>query len=75
MLLGNPLVIQRRRNGLLDIDDIVVTDAVELAGSDAGLDVRADHHQHVRRQAAGNAHFLDFISGFQGYGHKTLRHD
>lgn len=44
-------------NGLLLVNDIVVTDAVQFAGADARFDVGFDHFQHFGGQAAGNAHF------------------
>ena len=46
-------------NGLLLVNDIVVTDAVQFAGADARFDVGFDHFQHFGGQAAGNAHFFD----------------
>ncbi|MCY1549930.1 hypothetical protein D9M68_861360 [compost metagenome] len=67
--LGEALVVERRGNRLLHIDDVVMADAIELFSGDAGLDVFADHFQHVGGQAAGNAHFLDFCGGFDGDGH------
>ena len=58
--LRETLVIQGCRDCLLGLHDEIVADPVELAGGDAGLDRRADHVQHVRRQPSGNAHRLLF---------------
>jgi hypothetical protein len=66
------LVVERRRDGLLLVDDIIVAQLVELAGGDPGLDVRPYHAQHLGGEPAGDAHFLDFRGGFDGDGHKCL---
>ncbi|MNN46538.1 hypothetical protein D3C81_1609220 [compost metagenome] len=71
--LGEALVVQRRGNGLLHVDDVVVADAVQFVGSDAGLDVFADHFQHFGGQAAGDAHFLDIFRRLDGDGHGSSR--
>ena len=52
---------------MLHIDDVVVADAVELVGADAGRHVLADHVEHVGRQRAGEAQLLLLLGGFQGY--------
>ncbi len=66
---GEALVVERCRNGLLHVDDVVVADPVEFAGGDARLDVRPDHAQHLGGQPAGDTHFFDFLGGFDGDGH------
>ena len=43
----------------LFINNVVVADAIQLAGADARFDVGFDHFQHFGGQAAGNAHFFD----------------
>src|SRR5450830_41005 len=67
--LGEALVVQRGRDSLLHVDYIVVADAVQCFGGDAGLDVFGNHFQHVGRQFAGNAHASDVFGGFQGNSH------
>src|SRR5690606_16385278 len=62
-------VVEWSRNGLLHVDDVVVADAVEFLGGDAGPDVLADHLQHFGGQAAGYAHLFDFIGSLDGDGH------
>ena len=61
------------RDRLLHVDDVVVADAVELVGGDAGLHVRRDHVQHLGGQAAGHAHLLDLFGGFDGDGFMGTR--
>ncbi len=56
--LREAAVIQGGRNGLLHVHDELVAAGIELVGGDAGYDVRADHVQHVRGQAAGDAHLF-----------------
>ncbi|MNY56423.1 hypothetical protein D3C86_1925040 [compost metagenome] len=67
--LGKALVVQGGRDGLLLVDDVVVADAVQFFGRDAGLDVCTDHFQHLGSQTAGDAHLLDVFRGFDGDGH------
>ncbi|MNJ72496.1 hypothetical protein D3C77_691530 [compost metagenome] len=63
------MVVERGGDGLLNVDDIVVADAIQLLGGDPGLDVGLDHFQHLGGQAAGDAHLLDFFRGLDGHGH------
>ncbi len=67
--LGEALVVERRGDGLLHVDDIVMADAVQLFGGDAGLDVFGNHFQDFGGQFAGDAHFCDVFGGFEGDGH------
>ncbi|MNG01284.1 hypothetical protein D3C84_842560 [compost metagenome] len=67
--LGEALVVERRGNGLLHVDDVVVADTVQFLGGHAGFDMLADHLQHFGGQAAGNAHLLDFGGRLDGDGH------
>ena len=69
---GKAMIVQWCRNGLLLIHNIIVTDLIEFVGGDAGLDVRLDHFQHFRGQAAGHAHFFYFFRGFYDYAHIRL---
>jgi hypothetical protein len=71
--LGKTLVIERRRGRLLHVDDVIVADTVEFCGGDARLHMRADHVQHVGRQATGDAHLLDFLGCLDGDGHVIRR--
>jgi hypothetical protein len=66
---GEALVVQRRRDGLLLVDDVVVAEAVQFLGGDARLHVGGDHFQDLGRQAPGHAHFLDLFCGLDGHGH------
>ncbi|MNZ58540.1 hypothetical protein D3C78_765520 [compost metagenome] len=70
--LGEALVVERRRDRLLLVDDVVVAQAVELFGGDTGLDVLFDHLQDFGGQAAGDAHLFDVFGGFDGDGHCRL---
>lgn len=69
--LGEAVVIQRGRNRFLLVDDVVVADAVELFGGDARDDMRLDHLENFGSQTAGDAHFFDFIRGFDNDAHKA----
>ena len=43
-----------------------IAEPVQLFGGDAGLDVLADHVEHVGRQASGDAHFFLLGRGLNG---------
>ncbi len=59
------VVAEAGGNGVLLVDDVIITDAVELARADARLDVRLDHFQHFCGQFARNAHFFNFFRSLQ----------
>ena len=61
--LRKTLVIQGRRDRLLDIHDEVVADPVDFPGGHAGPDPRPDHVQDVGREASGDAHGLPVRQG------------
>ena len=54
IVFGKAAVIEVRRDRVLHVDDVVVADAVELLGRDAGHHVLADHVEHLGGQAAGD---------------------
>src|SRR5690606_13160854 len=62
-------VVERRRDGLLVVDDIVVAQRIERFGRDAGLDVRRDEIEHVAGEPAGDPHLLDFLGGLGDGAH------
>ena len=66
---GKAFIVEWGRDGLLLVYDVIVANAVEFAGTDTGLHMRRDHLEHLGRQTAGGAHFLDFFRGFDGDGH------
>ena len=61
-------VVQRRRDGLLYVHHVVVTELVELGGADARPDMRRDEVENLSCQPASDAHALDVFGGFDGYG-------
>src|SRR3989344_596679 len=63
------LVVERRRNRLLHVDDIIMATPVERIGGHARLHVWRDHFQHLGREPARDADFLEFFRAFQGDGH------
>jgi hypothetical protein len=50
-----------------------MTEAVQLAGSDAGLYERSDVVQYFGGQPAGHAHALDIVGGLDDNRHGTIR--
>ena len=58
------IVIQWCWNGLLHIDDVVVTDLIQLAGANSRLNVWAYHFQDLGGQLAGYPHFHNVVSCF-----------
>ena len=51
-------VAERRGDGVLHIDDVVVADPVQLLGRHPGDDVRTDHVERFGREPAGDPHRL-----------------
>jgi len=49
---------------MLHIDDQVVAQLVQLIGGNTGFDERADVIEYFTGQTTGDAHFLDFLRGF-----------
>ncbi len=64
--LREALVAHVGRDRALHVDDVVVAEAVELLGGDAGLHVRADHLQHLGREVPGLARQRDLLGRLQG---------
>ncbi|MNP18671.1 hypothetical protein D3C76_1111620 [compost metagenome] len=67
--LREAFVVERGRDGLLLVDDVVVADLVQLIGGNARFDMFSNHFQHIGGQFAGDAHFCDVLGGFEGDGH------
>src|SRR4029077_12824481 len=53
--------IAERRGNRLVIEDVVVTELVELGGADAGLDMGRDEVERLGRQPTGTAHALETL--------------
>jgi len=62
-------VIQGGGDAALYIHHEFVAEPVDFPGGDPGLDIGIDVIQHIRRQTAGDAHFLDFFGSFYADGH------
>src|SRR5439155_19496823 len=60
-------VVECRRHDMLHVDLVVVGDAVELAGGNAGFDVRREVIEQLRCQASGHAHLGDFVGALDRY--------
>ena len=56
-----PVVAEAGGDCFLFVDNIVVANAIQLAGGHARLDVRGDHFQHFSGQTASNAHFFNIF--------------
>ena len=65
------MVIERRRYGFLVVDDMAVTDVIQLAGGNAGLDVGRDHLQDLGGEATGHSHLCYFVGCLDGNGHAS----
>jgi hypothetical protein len=67
-------VVERRGHDVLDVDLVVVGDAIEIAGRDTGLDVRREEIEELGRKAARDSHSLDLFRRFQMNGHGRRTH-
>lgn len=54
---------------VLLVDDVVVTDAIQLAGADARLHERLDHFKHFSGQTTGDAHLFNFFRSLNRDSH------
>ena len=64
-----PLVVERRWNGCLFVDCVIMTDTIEFAGADPRSDVFAHHFQLRSREGTDSAHFVDCFTVFYFNGH------
>jgi hypothetical protein len=62
-------IVQRRRNAALHLDHVVVAEAVEFIGGDAGLHKGLDVVEHFGGESSGEAHAVDFGGGFYRDAH------
>ncbi|MOA37249.1 hypothetical protein D3C78_1588260 [compost metagenome] len=65
-------VVQRRRDGALHIDHVVVAELVQFVGGDAGFDEGRNVVEHFRSEPSGNAHFFDILLAFDQCGHAFI---
>ena len=63
-------VVERRGNDVLDVDLMVVRDAVELAGGDARLHVRLEEIEELGREPTRHAHPGDVFRRFERNRHE-----
>ena len=64
-------VVKGGGNRMLDIDHVIVTQAIQFPSGDTNPDVRFDEIQNFGGQVAGGAHALDFFGRFDGSGHES----
>jgi hypothetical protein len=63
-------VVERGGNRVLHVDHVVVGEVVDGLRRDIGFNVRRQVVQQFRREAAGNAHALDFFRRLEMNGHR-----
>ena len=63
------LVVEGCRDRPLYVDHVVVTEAVELTGRDAGFDERRNVINDFGCQSASDTHFLDLVGVFKSDAH------
>ena len=67
--VGRVTVVQRRGITALYIDVVIVYQAVDFVGGDAGFDELCNVVQRFGGQTAELAHFFDFFGCFNDNGH------
>ncbi len=67
---GEAVVVERSRDSLLHINDVVVAKGVQFVSGDACFDMGRNHDQHIGGQLAGNAHLFNLFRclDFNGHG-------
>ena len=68
-VVARRVVVQRRRNGLLNLRDVVVAQLVELVGRHARHHVRGEEIENFGGQFARDTHALCALGVFDGDGH------
>ena len=66
---GEAPIIQGGRDRMLNVDDVVMTDAVQFFGRDPGDHVGLDHFENFGGQASCNSEFVDFFCGLDADAH------
>jgi hypothetical protein len=69
---GETAIIERRRDRLLDVDDVVVADPIQFLGGDSLPHMSLDHVQDLGGQPAGDAHLFDFFRRLECDAHRFL---
>ncbi len=65
---GIALVVERARNGSM-FDHVVVAQNIDLESRDTRLEMRLNHDEHIRRQAAAALHDLNLFPGLDWNAH------
>jgi hypothetical protein len=68
--LGEAVVVERGRNGLLLVNDVFVADLVQFIGCHARLDIWLNHFENFRCQSAGGTHLFNLFRGLDFDSHK-----
>src|SRR5712692_9774893 len=68
-LVSGRCVVEGSGDGFLLVNDELMTEAVELTGGDAGLDLRRDEVEQFPGEPPGDAHLPDLFGGLQMYRH------
>ena len=77
-VVARGVVVQRRRNGLLNFGDVVVAELVELVGCDTRHHVWGEKVENFGGQFARDTHALCALGVFDGDGHVhnyPIQHD
>ena len=70
---GEALVVERRGDRFLYVNDVIVADAVYFTGRHTHFDSRADHLEDLCRETARFAHGVNLSVGFGYHGaHQRL---
>lgn len=72
--IARRLIVERRRYGALDIEHVLVAQAVQFTGGGTGCDKRRDVVEHLACEAAGNAHLRDVVFVLDRNGHGGAQH-
>jgi hypothetical protein len=63
--------VQRRRDRVLHVHHVFVAQTIELAGRDAGNDMRRNVVEDLGRKHACDPHLGAVFAGLQRYGHES----
>ncbi len=69
---GEPVIVQRCGDRLLNLYDVIVANPVDLGGGHPHLNQWLDHLQNVGGETSGHAQALDFFLSFGCYWHENI---
>ena len=72
---GKTIVVQWGRDDLLNINNIIMTNSVELTSADAWHHMWLNHFQYFSSKPTACSHAVDFLGCFDTYSHEMFERE